>query len=72
MGGPGPVTEHQTTIMRSVREVWSTLTEQDVQAMAAWRWSGRGHLDAQRKIGPCMRSGSTSSSRDVSNKGGMG
>ena len=39
MGGSEPVTEHKTTVMRRVRQVWPTLSEQDVQAMAAWRWS---------------------------------
>jgi len=73
MGGPWPVREYQSTVMRDVRQVWPTLTEQDVQAMAAWRWSARGQLGAQRKIVPARRrySGSTCSSLDISNKGGM-
>lgn len=34
-----------TTVTPDVREFWSTLTEQDIQAMNNWRWSAYRHQD---------------------------
>jgi len=48
---PDLVVEHATPLLSDIREIWPGLTEQDVQAMHAWKWNACCHRGAEAHTG---------------------
>jgi len=59
MSEPDVVREHATTVTSNIRDIWPGLTEPDVQAIHAWRWSAHRHRGARDHAGASVTGLST-------------
>jgi len=62
MDEPDLVMEHATTVRSNIRGIWPDLTDQDVQALSAWRWSAHRHRDAPDQTRAFVTGSSTAAS----------